>query len=571
MPVEIRELQTTIPGAENPMQVTCKLLIEGGEIPADIRVASIEIERAINKIPSATVHIIDGDVSRQTFEISDGDLFVPGKKIEIQLGYQTDAATVFKGLIVGISNRISGSETELQLQCRDEAVKMTVARKFAHFNDLTDSDLAEQLIGNYSYLQSDIESTSITHDNMVQYNMSDWDFMLHRMDRLGMFCTVEDGKITIKKPDLNKDKIFDVIYGSTLVNYQASIDARWQPSQALASSWNPDNQEVTTVTASETSLQQAGDIPAADLADGVGYSEDKIQLSAQYTDGQLQALAEAKLQKQRLARIKGKVKFQGAPQAKPGEFIMVAGVGNRFSGPLFASTITHTYEDGNWLTEAQLGIEPEWFAERINPGQSTAAQGLLHGIPGLQIGVVVDNEDPLNAFRVRVRMPAVNGEEEGVWARLATLDAGDNRGTFFRPEIGDEVVLGFISGDPSQPLILGMLHSTAKPAPLSPSDNNDEKGYVSRSQFKMIFNDDQKSLSIESPGGKKFTINDNDGIIKLEDENGNKITFESGGVTVEAAASLTLKAGSEVKIEAAQININGSGMTNIKGGMVNIN
>ena len=93
----------------------------------------------------------------------------------------------------------------------------------------------------------------------------------------------------------------------------------------------------------------------------------------------------------------------------------------------------------------------------------------------------------------------MSDSEEGVWARLATLDAGDGRGTFFRPEIDDEVVVGFLDGDPRFPVVLGQCHSSAKPAPEPAKDDNHVKGYVSRSKLKLTFDDDKKVVVLETP------------------------------------------------------------------------
>ena len=80
---------------------------------------------------------------------------------------------------------------------------------------------------------------------------------------------------------------------------------------------------------------------------------------------------------------------------------------------------------------------------------------------------MTSNEDPDGEHRVRVKLPLVNNADDGVWARVASLDAGNDRGFFFRPEIGDEVVVGFFDDDPRRPVMLGMLHSSAKAAPLT--------------------------------------------------------------------------------------------------------
>jgi Rhs element Vgr protein len=571
MPVVIEELQSTIRGAENPMVVTCTILVEEQEIESAISVVSVSIDREVNKIPSATIIILDGDVSLQDFPISNRDLFVPGKKIEIRLGYQTDPVTVFKGIITGQGNRISGGNTEIIVTCKDPAVKMTLTRRYAHFSDTTDSDVAEQIIGRYSDLQKEIESTNITHTNLVQYHLTDWDFLLHRFDLLGMFCLVEDGRVIIKKPDLQEEKKLDVIYGATLMEYDAFIDARIQSGAVEATSWDYSNQEVNSSAGAEPSLQQAGDIVAEDLSAAMDFETEQLRYTGKWSDAELKAAADARLQKRRLARIRGRIKFQGTAEIKPNAFITVAGVGNRYSGPLYVSAIHHSYEQGNWLCEAQLGLDPAWFAEKINPYHPTASQGIMPAIQGLHTGIVTDLEDPEGEFRVRIAIPAINETEEGVWARVATLDAGNNRGTYFRPEIGDEVIVGFLGDDPRQVVILGMLHSSSNASPLQPANDNHEKGYVSRSNFRLIFNDDAKSLTIQSPAGKKLLISDQDGIVKIEDESGNKLSLESSGISLEAAANLTLKAGGQLKIEAANISISGSATTDIKGGTVKIN
>jgi Rhs element Vgr protein len=570
MPVNLDELSMTIPGAENPMQVTCRILVDGNEIDAAIPVSQVSIEREINKIPTATITIIDGDVSLQTFAISDGDLFIPGNLIEIQLGYQTDAATVFKGIIIGHANRIQENTTQLVVTCKDEVVKMTLEKKFRHFADITDSDVAEQIIGEYG-LQHEIETTTVQHTNLLQSNMTDWDFLLYRFDMLGLFVNVVDGKITAAKPDLQKEKIFDVIYGATLISYEAQMDARMQSEATSAGSWSYTNQQLTTVDANEPNLQQSGNLEATTLASGLGYASNTLRYPGQWTEAELQALADAGLQKQRLSKIRGRVKFQGVGTTTPGEFIVVAGVGARFSGPLLVSATTHQYEDGNWLTEASLGLDPVWFAEKVNPFHPSSATGILSSVSGLQAGIVTDNEDPAGEFRVRVKLPAVNASETGLWARVATLDAGEERGTFFRPEIDDEVIVGFVGDDLREPVILGMLHSSAKAAPLQPSNDNHEKGYQSRGGFKMIFNDEANSLTIESPGGRKILIDDTEGIITLDDGTGNKMTIESSGVTVESSSALTIKGGASIKLEAPQIEISGSGQLKLGGGIVMIN
>jgi uncharacterized protein involved in type VI secretion and phage assembly len=153
----------------------------------------------------------------------------------------------------------------------------------------------------------------------------------------------------------------------------------------------------------------------------------------------------------------------------------------------------------------------------------------------------------------------VNDQDDGIYARVATLDAGDNRGTFFRPEVDDEVIVGFMNDDPANPVVLGMLHSSAKSAPLEPDDQNPEKGYVSRSGIKLIFNDDKNSIHIETPGNRVFEMNDDDNSITVQDANGNKMVIDNNGISIESATDLTIKGGSSISISAPQISIKADG------------
>ena len=154
-----------------------------------------------------------------------------------------------------------------------------------------------------------------------------------------------------------------------------------------------------------------------------------------------------------------------------------------------------------------------------------------------------------------VKIPIINNEEQGIWCRVAALDAGDNRGTFFRPEIEDEVIIGFINEDPNDAIVLGMLHSSAKPAPLKAADDNHQKGIFTRSEMKVLFDDDKKSIAIETPAGKKITLDEDKGSIVIEDENSNVITIDSAGIKMESAGDITIKATGDVKIEGTNVNV----------------
>ena len=167
---------------------------------------------------------------------------------------------------------------------------------------------------------------------------------------------------------------------------------------------------------------------------------------------------------------------------------------NGLIGKVYVTAVRHEVYDGAWFTHIQYGLSPEWFSHKTDI-TAPPANGMVASVHGLQIGSTVQLEsDTDGEFRVLVKLPTLDNEARGIWARVCTLDAGDTRGTFFRPEIGDEVIVGFLNGDPRDAVILGMLHSSAKAAWHEVTDDNHIKGFQSRGQMRWVFDDEKTKL-----------------------------------------------------------------------------
>lgn len=579
--------ERTIPSEQPKTVVTASVLSGGTEVPKTYHILSIVINKEVNRIPSATIMIADGEPAKQTFEVSNKPDFEPGKEITIQLGYRGTNETAFKGIVVKHSIKMRKNGAVLIIECRDKAAKMAAACKNNYFKEMKDSDVMEQLIDNYG-LEKEVQTSSVENKQLVQYNSTDWDFMLCRADVNGMLCMTNDGKISITKPDFSTDAVLTVQYGATVHELDAEIDARLQYKAVKGSSWNFTDQELLeNVEAEEPSIPPAGNLDASTLANTLNENEFVLQHSGKIEEPELQQWVNAMMLKHRLAKIRGQIKIDGTTAVLPGQIIKVNGIGERFEGKLFVTGIRHQYENGDWQTNLQFGINPEWFAERFNVQQPLAG-AMMPAIEGLQIGIVTKLEDdPDGENRIMVRIPVVHASDEGAWCRVSSLDAGKERGMFFLPEVDDEVIVGFINNDPRHGVVLGMVNSSSKPAPLTASDDNHEKGYQSRSKMKLMFNDDKKIINIETPGGHKVQIDEDAKKIHLEDMNGNKITMNEDGISIESGKEIKIKAGTDMKLESNNMNLKGSaqtkvegssgaefssgGTTNIKGSMVNIN
>lgn len=576
-----------IPAVESVAEF--KIKIEGEDLPRTVELVGVHISKAVNRISLAKFVVKDGDASEGDFVLSNGILFTPGNKIEILAGTPDEQQTVFTGIIIKQSISIRGNRvSQLIIECKHIAVKATIVRRSNCLHEVTDDTAITTALkaSGLSSNELDIEATTVVHPEMVQYNCTDWDYAVSCGEAAGLITLTNEDKIVIKTPDLSATASLSLLFGATVIELDAEMDSRTQYKTVKSKTWDMASQALAEATSSEPTVSEFGNIEGSSLADVTAQTEFTIHHGGALTSEEIDTWANAILLKSRLAKIRGRVKFEGIATINPGDMLELHGLGERFSGNAFVSGVRHDYTSTEgWKTQAQFGHTPDWFINKpdlIGP----KAGGLLPGTYGLHTGIVTDNEDPEGEYRVRVKIPFIHADDDGIWARVALADAGNERGMFFRPEIKDEVVVGFLFEDPRHPVILGMLHSSALPSPLDPSNDNHQKGYSSREKLILMFDDEKKSIAIETPAGNKITLSDDAKSIVLEDQNGNKMSMDDKGIIIEAAKKLELKAGadlviggqklaisagSSVELKGSSTKLESSGVMTIKGSMVKIN
>ncbi len=570
--------------------------IEGTAINPSYQVMSINVTKEINRIPYAKIILRDGEAPDRTFAISDADDLIPGKSIAIRVGRDGTNSQVFKGIITRHSVKVGeNGNGELHIECRDSAMRMTIGRRSRYFENMKDSQLFDDLIGRYAGLTSDPQETRLTHKELVQHHITDWDYMLLRAEANGMLVNVNDGTIKISKPDTSPEPVLQVTYGSSVLEFEASIDARYQWKNVEASSWDYSNQQLFKADTSNIPFSENGNLSGEDLAETVNLDKYLVHHSGHLLEQELQDWTDGIMLRSRMSKLKGRAKFSGFAGVKPGDMVKLEGVGERFKGKVYVTAIRQEMGQGMWDTHIQFGLDANLYAHTHKDMEDAPSAGLMGAIRGLQIGKVVQLEnDPDGQDRILVRVPVIDPQAQGIWMRVASLDAGADRGAFFRPEIDDEVIVGFINDDPRHAVVLGMLNSSAKPAPISAKDVNHEKGFTTRSKMHLYFNDDTKTIKIDTPAGNSITLDEQGAKIEIKDQNNNTVTMGSSGIKMESPVSIEIKAGANLtltagatltigganvsvkadgsaSIEGASTNISGSGTTTIRGAMVQIN
>jgi len=212
-------------------------------------------------------------------------------------------------------------------------------------------------------------------------------------------------------------------------------------------------------------------------------------------------------------------------------------------------------------------IDAPAFEHLLDERQTAGWGGRWYGVfPAL----VVDIRDPDGQGRVKVALPwspDAGGGRYEEWARVATLMAGNNRGSWFVPDVNDEVLVAFEHGDGRRPYVLGGLWNGGdrSPASMDGAGRNFRKVLRSRNGVTITLDDQdgRETMILETPGGQRVTLGDGPAAVEVVDASGNSVTLRPDGITVTASARVTVNA-SQVAISAGLVTVD-AGMSRFSG------
>lgn len=545
--------------------VTVTILCNGKKIDAMYQVVLVDVTQEANRIPDARISFIDGDLSKQKFELTDSEYFQPGGELEIRLRYEAEPGgdvTVFKGVVLKQSLQANEDGFLLTVELRHKAFALTTARRSAVYTDKSDDEIISAMIREAGLKADGSLDVSYKHKQIVQYASTPWDFILSRAEANGgvLIPGIDGVAIGSVKALDGKPKKTKVIFGiDTIYSFELEASAEDQLPAINATAWSVKDQALLPPKAAAAFDAGLGDLKGGSVSKKTG-AGDYLMINAIDIDKQeVEAWANARLAKSRMAMFQGRLRMRGRADLVAGDTIEIEGLGKRFKGKALISAIRHQVDHQGWTTDLQLGLPAPWFSENDNIPEK-GAMGLLPAIQGLQIGVIEKfEEDPDKNFRARVKVPAFKSAKEGiVWARLSGPYAGKERGFCFFPEEGDEVVLGFLNDDPRQAIILGSLHSTthAIPKGFTAGKENFDKGIVLKNGTRIYLKDDKKStIEIETPGKNKISMDDEKKTVTLVDAQKNSIELSDKGITIKSAKDLSIEASGNVTIKGAKVDV----------------
>ncbi len=227
-----------LPIEQETSLVSFTVKVNGEPVTGDIPVVSVTVWNEANRIAGASLVVSDGDAALADWPVSTGELFLPGNEIEILAGYHGFEETIFMGIVTTHALRLRQHTSELQVECRHKSSLLAIGRKSALFKDQKDSEIAATIL-DAEELTGAIEDTPVTHAEMVQYNATDWDFLITRLDALGFVAVTNLDKIDIIKPAVETEGIATLRFGTNLLEFDGEIDGSLQYGSVKAQSWDP--------------------------------------------------------------------------------------------------------------------------------------------------------------------------------------------------------------------------------------------------------------------------------------------------------------------------------------------
>lgn len=518
--------------------------------------------------------------------------FREGKKIEIFFG-ERPAVQLLSGKISGLEPDLKEESPSLTVRGYALSLQLYRGRYRRSFNQVSDSDLASKLASEAGLRPGTIDSSSTVHNYAFQNNQTNAEFLRERARLLGYELWVEDEELHFRRPAPNGQPV-TLAWGDNLRSFSARLSTAEQVNEVEVRGWDPKQKREVVGSATqgagspEIGLSQNG----SDVAKSA-WGEAKVAVVRRIvsSQGEAETIAQSVLDEMASSFVEAEGTCDANADVRPGRQVEVKGIGQRFAGKYYVTQAVHTWNKGQGMvTHFTISGRRDTSLWSLLQDRAAPESGV-----GLVIGIVTNNKDPEEMGRVKVKYPWLSADNESDWARVAAPMAGSGRGFLFLPEVDDEVLVGFEHGDIHHPFVIGSLWNGQDKPPVNASQAVGADGKVnqrvlkSRSGHTITLDDTtggEKITIVDKTGANKIVITSPDNSMEIKVQGNLKIEAQgkveitgTAGVEVSSQAQLKLsgQAGAELSstaqtaVKGTQVDVNGSAMVQMQGGLVKIN
>jgi phage protein D/phage baseplate assembly protein gpV len=471
---------------------------------------------------------------------------------------------------------VSGEVTALEGVYREGKAPLLVARGYDHahrlsrgrssatFQNVKYSDIARTIASQVGLAAGTIDDSGRVHEHVGQTGQTDWEFLRGLAREVGFEVAVVEGKLEFRRPreaadapeggDFSSTDPLQLVFGQDLLEFRPRVTSSGQVSRVEVRGWDPATKQAIVGTA------RAG-TTAARLPDNPGSLAELFGSPVLIVEGGYPSQAEADRAAEALAEQVGSAFAEasgiarGNPRVKAGVAVSVSQVAAPFAGRYTLTHTRHTYDpqDGyrtHFIVSGRqdrslMGLVAGAAAGSAGGGGGGAGGGAGSGSSsGVVVGIVTDNDDPDRLGRVKLRFPSMSADYESNWARVAAPGNGASRGMVWIPEVNDEVLVAFESGDRQRPFVVGGLWNGSDTPPPIEVDNGKLNGrhFVSRdgNQVYMWDKPGNSSLGMQTAGEE---------VVLLLSRTDKELSGTSvGKIVLTATSDIEINATGKVKI-----------------------
>jgi uncharacterized protein involved in type VI secretion and phage assembly len=367
--------------------------------------------------------------------------------------------------------------------------------------------------------------------------------------------------------------------GDDLRSFSARA-AGHRPDQVVVGGWDRDTQEAVSATAGTASgtVQARSDLAEVVDRPGAAFGSATVRSAAVgvLTEAEASQLSQALFDRQVAASVEAWGVAEGAAEIAPGRRVDVVDAGP-LSGSYGLTAVEHVYRPGRgYLTRFRSG---DHDPPGLGGQRGTWRDGSVVAHPELVPGIVTNINDPARRGRVKVRFPTLGPEVESTWARVVAIGGGTQRGAVFLPEVGDEVLVAFESGDTRAPVVLGGLYGSRStiPPPSLQDGKVERRSITSRLGHVVSLVDGvapaSQAIELVLAGGEHLLHLGKDKV-RVQVPAGTPVEVQAGSTSLAVndagqlairAASVSIQAEQQIQLQAPNVTVAADGALSLEG------
>jgi phage protein D/phage baseplate assembly protein gpV len=511
---------------------------------------------------------------------------------------------LMSGEVTAVELELESSGTVTQVRGLDVTHRLFRGRRVAAYPNMTVADIVRKVTERAGLKVGKIDSVQglagQQHTQLSQDNVSDWDFLSRLADLVGATLNVVDGALEFRVPQPPSGAPDTTAKATTeplvleahrnLVSLRACVSAAEQVPSVQASGWDFEHKQEVSSTATPTT--GGTEVPGADpvkLAKGFSAPQHLAANPSWRTSAVVKAVAQGLAGDLGAACTEVEGVAKGNVVLRAGAAVTLANVGEPFVGKYTLTSTRHLFSQEAGYTTAftAAGRRERSLYGLAGRGRADAGNGLSGNGAGVLVPAIVsDVKDPLKLGRVKLTFPWLAKDFTSGWARTVQAGAGKARGALVVPEVGDEVLVGFVGGHMDDPYVLGGLHNGKDTPPTLSTDAVDGasgeialRAFVSRTGHKIEMVENDGILIASGDGKLSVRLDKKKGTIEIKSSSGitvdagsGKLDFKGNGATVDAGTGPLELKGQKVTVTGqSEAELSASGQVTVRGGIIKLN